>query len=831
MSFLLVIALFVCGGGDIGTISSAVAGGLQEAPQGDAAHQVATIDPDESNTSQIAVPKKPFACAKGALTCVEVSSTAKKLQTKVPLTFGQPFKAGTWNHHTSALHAKDDLGRSIPVQADDISSHRDGSARFAVISALLSDLRPGDRRVISLFAGGTRGAAQALPEAPDWNLEVIATIYSPQTVKVKFGNRSGQTAGIPFKEGETIGLSLTSQGLTEKFILSVSAAQAGGGHATLQAIASAFSILINEKSRIFVAEKPLKSYENFFVRTKDPARGAFDISFEYKGTASTTISTVAEFSKPEQWAYRPQNDLTAALKSRENKTPGSDIVRFNGPVASEFHLAAPLVNQTTGSAHPFLTARLDSRFYEQGKRSRTDVVLENNWGFKKDPRNIRYELVVKLNRKTLFHQPAFEHFHHARWHKPLWNDEPQYILRHQIQDFFDSKAVHNYDLTLVITEATLNAEQVNLEKAKKTQKYLGPMANVFIRPDFLSPGGRPENGPLPRWAVLYLLTQDERAFDSMLENSNAITGVPIHYRDEATDLPLDPIEHSSYSTHINSRKKPPTSADPTIWAPDQAHQASYTYLPYLLTGDRFYLEEMMFWASWNVLNQTVANRQGPLALITKDQIRAQAWILRSFGEVYRSLPDKHPMKQVYSKILENNLNRYFELYITQKLTSPLGAITHLGGTSTSPWQMDYFMTTMSLLAQNHDPHAQEILNWWGRFTVGRFLSDDFGFCAARAAGNYWPIAKVDGTYMTTLKEVFELAYPDDVGKECDDIQIKEGYPNSHTGYVAYARGALAAAENAGVPRAAEAYKKWKSMTPLLDAAFASNPSWAISPRN
>lgn len=832
VSWLLIITLTACrGDADFRITSSAVAGELQEAPKGSAGQQTTTVDADASPTPSIAVPKKPFICARDSLTCVEVASTADKLQSPVPLTFGMPLKAGAWKHQVSALYATDDLGRSIPVQADDISSHRDGSARFAVISALVSGLQPGERRVISLFAGGTRGIAQTLPAAPDWNLEVVATIYSPQTVKVTFGNRSGQTAGTPFKEGETIGLSLTSQGVTEKYHLTVNAAQAGGGYSTLQVIASAFATMINEKSVVFVTEKPRKSYENFYIRTKDPAKGKFGVTFEYRGTASLISSTVADFSRPEKWAYRPQNDLIAAIKSISTPITSSGVVRFNGPVASEFHLAAPLVNQTTGKAHPFLTARLDSRFYEQGKRSRTDVVLENNWAFKQSPRNIRYELVIKQNGKTLFHQPAFEHFHHARWHKPLWNDEPRYVIRHHIQDFFDSKAVHNYDLTLPITEATLNAEKVNLEESRKIQKNLGPMANLFIRPDFLSTGGRPDNGPLPRWTVLYLLTQEQRSFESMMANTNAASSVPIHFRDEASQQPINPIEYSNYSTHYNSKKVPPASSDPTIWSPDQAHQASYSYVPYLLTGDRFHLEEMMFWASWNVLSQTVANRQGALSLLEKDQIRAQAWALRSFGEVYRSLPDYHSMKQAYATILQNNLDRYFDTYITKKQASPIGAITHLAGVDTSPWQMDYFMTTMSLLAQNRDPSAQEILNWWGRFTVGRFISDDQGFCAARASGYYWKIKSADGLYFTSLKQVFDSAYPEDIGKKCSDLKIIDGYPDYHTGYVAYARGALAAAANAGVQNAAFAYKKWKSMTPLLDASFSSSPNWAIVPRH
>lgn len=829
-SGLLVTVLTACGGGGDIT-SSAVAGGLQETPQGSTGQQTATIGAGPSFTPALLVPKKTFNCAKNALTCVEIASTSDKQQSTVPLTFGLPLKAGAWKHRISDLYATDEQGQSIPVQADDISSHRDGTARFAVVSAEVRDLRAGERRVISFFAGGTRGTAQALPDAPDWNMEVIATIYSPQTAKITFGNRSGQVAGTPFIQGETIGISLTNQSVTEQYSLRVSAAQAGGGYATLQAIAEAFATQINGKSKIYVAEKPLKSYENFFIRTKDPAKGSFNVTFQYSGTAALTASTVAEFSQPEKWVYRPQDDLVKAIQSSKTSPQNSNTVRFSGPVSSEFHLAAPLVNQNTGQAHPFLTARLDSRFYEQGKRSRTDVVLENNWAFKQNPRNIRYELTVKLKGKTLFHQPAFEHFHHARWHKPVWNDEPRYVLRHHIQDFFDSKAVHNYDLTLPISESTLDAERKNLEEARKSQNTLGPMANLFIRPDFLSTGGRPDNGPLSRWTVLYLLTQDQRMLESLMANTDASSSVPIHYRDEATQLPINPIEHADVSTHINSKTKPPVSSDPTIWSPDQAHQASYSYVPYLLTGDRFYLEEMMFWASWNVLNQTVANRQGALSLLEKDQIRAQAWALRSLGEAARSLPDRHPMKHVYTTMLQNNLDRYFDTYITKRLTSPLGAITHLNGVDTSPWQMDYFMTTMSLLAQNSEPHAQEILNWWGQFSVGRFLADGQGFCAARASGYYWPIASSPGNFLTSFKEIFDLSYPADVGKKCSDLQIIEGYPDYHTGYVAYARGALAAAANAGVPEAKDAYIKWKAMTPLVDTAFATSPNWAIVPRN
>ena len=38
----------------------------------------------------------------------------------------------------------------------------------------------------------------------------------------------------------------------------------------------------------------------------------------------------------------------------------------------------------------------------------------------------------------------------------------------------------------------------------------------------------------------------------------------------------------------------------TPWTLDRAHQPSLAYIPYLMTGDLYYLEEMHFWASYDL---------------------------------------------------------------------------------------------------------------------------------------------------------------------------------------------------------------------------------------
>jgi hypothetical protein len=313
-----------------------------------------------------------------------------------------------------------------------------------------------------------------------------------------------------------------------------------------------------------------------------------------------------------------------------------------------------------------------------------------------------------------------------------------------------------------------------------------------------------------------------------MANADAAAAVPVHYRDENTGLPVNPVTHRTLSVHMNGPTVP-TSPDPTIWAPDTAHQGSFTYVPYLITGDKFYQDEMMFWASWNVISMPSGYRAFEKALVNRHQVRGQAWALRSLFEAHATLADRHPMKATYRTMLDNNLAHYRQTYVNGTTVSPLGSIQH-NATTTPPWQNDFVGTVVSLMAENREPNARELVDWLSRFNVGRFMNDANGFCAARAPGYYWNNVDASGAYLTTWAELFAANYAADVGKPCSSLTVTDGYPTSAGGYAAYARGMLGAAANAGVANGATAYAKWKAMTPGMDKALAADPTWAIRPR-
>ncbi len=794
-------------------------GGLlfQDRPAtGAATKDIPRQEPVQTRPSASKPVAAPAECAFAAITCIEIASTSNQQQAKVPVTFGQPFRIGDWKHQATGLVAKDNLGNAVALQFDQISSHVDGSARFAVLSTEVPNLKPQERRVVSIFSGKEQKKATANTSATSPSYRMDATFYHPQVTRVQFGNRNGHTPGIAFAEGEQITLTLSGPA-TERYSIALTAAQAGGSHTTLTKISDSFMRAINSHSKIYSAEI---RYENVWIRARTPEGGAFQAKVDYSGPAKTQITNEKTFKKPEVW--------TAQTSDSKEKSHAVNSLRLQGPVVSEAQQVLPFRSATTGAEHPHLVARLDSRTYQGSGAVWTDAVFENNWTFKKDPGNLQYEIAIYENGKLVHHQPPFTHYHHARWHKVFWSGTvPSIEVRHHMPYFMSSAAVWNYDLSLVVPEKVLEAEASLLEKRQQEQQALGPMKNVLMEPSFPGTGGRSEIAPVPRWTALYLVTQDPRAYASMMANADAAAAVPIHYRDEQTEQPVEPLKHPDLTVYGGGNI--PSTSDRTIWSPDTAHQGSFTYVPYLMTGNRFYLDEMMFWATWNIISFPADYRGKEKALINMQQVRGQAWVFRSLAEVDRSLADNHAMKAAFKKILKNNLSFYKNHYIDESKGSPLGFVAH-SQTEMSSWQNDFMVTVLALMAENKEPQAKELHAWFSRFSVGRFLADDEGFCAARASGYYWKTANSAGKPFTRWSEIYNENYPQDAGKPCSSLVITGGYPDSPGGYVAYARGMLGASANAGYKNAAEAYSKWKSMTPKLEQAFSIDPSWAIVPR-
>lgn len=722
------VALAACGGGgDGGDSPTSDGAGVASTPGLIGTAKAAAVapprvpqpPPGSTAPAPVITPVDPFDCDAAAITCLEVTSTGSTTQASVPLTFGQPFKAGDWRASSQGLVAKLD-GVTVPVQTDETSSHRDGSTRFAVVSAQLNNIAPGQTKILNLYTGAKAPSAPAVPASPDWNLEVETQV------------------------------------------------------------------------------------------------------FDANGNITATL------------VAKPQAQLVAQIASSAGR-------RLSGAVATEYTVVTDFKDKSTGALHPHLSARFHTRLVDGGARIRTDVVMENTRTFTAAPGNIAYSMVIKRNGVELHSQPKFTHFHHARWHKVVWSGssaEPQARVRHHMPYFLASKAVWNYDLSVRVSPTVLASKYAALNKKRIEQAALGPMANLLVTPYFGTTGGRAEIGPLPQWTAMYLISQDERARESMMAHADVAGAVPVHYRDENTGSPVDLETHPLLALRVVkhlSKPQLPTEIDgKTIYNADAAHQASFSYVPYLLTGDAFYQDEMMFWAGWNMAGLNPVYRGGSAGWLNSEQVRGQAWGLRALGEVTRSLPDGHAMKPYFQARLAGNLQWFHNAYVANPdpRRSPLGAtFDSYTGSKSAPWQGDYMAIVLAQLVENDEPLAGDVLNWISQFNIGRVTSDAQGFCAARAPGYFWYIRELNkGPFFTTWAQVMAANYASDVGKPCDTLTITQGYPLWAGGYAATIRTMLAASANVNVPGARGAFDKWKGMTPGMDKDYANDPTWAIVPR-
>lgn len=174
-----------------------------------------------------------------------------------------------------------------------------------------------------------------------------------------------------------------------------------------------------------------------------------------------------------------------------------------------------------------------------------------------------------------------------------------------------------------------------------------------------APGSRPALGLYPAWVPQYMVhkTAEQRAY-MLAMGGNVAGAISLHIDDtDGAMLSLD-----SRPGFFLSAQDPAGAGGPAgnlrgvLYAAEvgAAHTPSLAYVPYLLTGDRFYLEEMQYWANAGMLSWTWL-RNGAAGLVTSQQIRAMAWEMRDLADTAAYSPDDDPRKEYFAQKLANNI--------------------------------------------------------------------------------------------------------------------------------------------------------------------------------
>jgi hypothetical protein len=531
---------------------------------------------------------------------------------------------------------------------------------------------------------------------------------------------------------------------------------------------------------------------------------------------------------------------------------------LSGPVAKEWHVTTPLQSADKKN-HPHLTAHFYIRAYSGSPWVRTSVIIENNWTFVDAPQNFTYDLTIATDTQTVYQQDALTHFNHARLRKVFWQNmnstdilvrQPIHI-QHDIQYLMATKAIPNFEHVLI----------GNIPESERNQTY-----NSWLSHNAPMSAGLINNWsygyemwPVLKWTGQYLLSMDARLKDVMIGNAELSGSFPLHYRDTNTLLPVSIDDYPHCTTHwkdtthpetglSEAPKKCPDGADcDTPHLIDPGRKPAYTFIPYMLTGDYYFLEELHFWANYCFLNETLSNRNDSKGIV-KGDLGNMAFSIRTIGQAAYITPEDHPLKPYFTNKLLNNINAYHQTYL-EDAYNPSGSATLNNGKSIVH-KDDYFTWSLGYLLDLDFTAVYPLLSWKTAFPVLRLTSGN-DFCWIFASNPFLQVAdSKTGSAYDTMKDVYDQSklsgFLDDGGFECNSQEMADDLKaNGKINYgiigemigkpwassqPAMIQPALAVAVDAGTSNANDAWNQYTSRSVIPDYAGSGTPNYDIFPR-
>lgn len=530
---------------------------------------------------------------------------------------------------------------------------------------------------------------------------------------------------------------------------------------------------------------------------------------------------------------------------------------FSGPYASDFIFNVPFVS-AGGTKHPTLTAQFSVRHYSNGA-VRVDYVIEHCQAYTSTA-DIIYDARLTGNGTTLYTRTGLLHAPTARWKRSFWyGAAPGLHIKHDTAYLIGSKQVPNYDQRVKMSETTLAGYATQLSTTK-----FDPMEFGVWNPYMTTTGGRAEIGLMPDTYSATILSMDKRAKAIMLASADVAGTWRGNRRDDSTGpgagLPLSVI-HFPYATiagNIGDANNPKTGKNEHLPALttaakgnfDVSHQPAAFYLPYLLTGDFYYLEGMHFWGTYNLYNQNPAYRQYEKGLISPEQLRGQGWSLRTIAECAAITPEDHPMKSSWQYWFGTNMDYYIARYL-DKTDNVLGIITNgysisygtngQPSTGTAPWMDDFFTQSLGhAIELLGDEKAKRLMLWKAKFQIGRL--NDPAVCIQDACIYALGVRPTSSSpFFTTLAQCFDFTLSAEMkaaacnsperlalqGSKCLPGDIS-GYPAATAGYPSNYQPALAMAVDSGYAGGDTAWAKFMARPTKPD--YGTAPQFAVVPR-
>ncbi len=376
---------------------------------------------------------------------------------------------------------------------------------------------------------------------------------------------------------------------------------------------------------------------------------------------------------------------------------------LSGPNVYEGRSTIAPVSETDGT-HPFLRVNFDTRAYSDGK-GRVDVSVENVLD-QTGATTVTYDVAIDVNGTTVWSKAAVEHYYLTRWRKVFEvGATPFGSITPDITPFYQARALPPY-LSLVtdVVDSVLAADGT-------PRPTFDTLKQGALNNPMWDHSGRPELAPYPDWTARYLVHKHPSQREYVLANGDLSGSWPFHIREPEGSLtsgvgpdrfisldqrptvwlderantdpivrPEDRVKGGPMQMHEYGSGVPATGQSPL--GPDIAHQPSLAYVPYLLTGDRYYAEEMGFIANYSLIHtydgdggrsDTCATcpKIGRNGVLENNEVRGYGWGLRNLVDAAAYSPNVETRAYFSQKVL-NNLS-WLDDYANSKdpITNPL----------------------------------------------------------------------------------------------------------------------------------------------------------------
>ncbi|MBI5331197.1 MAG: hypothetical protein HZB71_11365 [Betaproteobacteria bacterium] len=409
---------------------------------------------------------------------------------------------------------------------------------------------------------------------------------------------------------------------------------------------------------------------------------------------------------------------------------------LRGPLATQFRVEVPLQD---GPSDPTATLRLtaDITQYADGASSvdmqfnndRVSVLAKSGATNPAPPLPpLEYRAEIRFGPDSVRHEVRQDHY--TNWHAVLHSDDkPPLHVQQDVTRLRQAGVILPYDLT---TGVHLSLLQDYEKRILNAPGFGQPLAANGVTMAMPNTGGRPDIGFTTQYNTVWLLTQDVRAARVALAQSDASGAIPWNYR-LGNGHWLTPGDHPE--AWVDPRGGPQgytggiaRLADTRKWIPDNAHQPDLSFIPYLLTGNRWNHDRMVAQAAFGLSNDWTGYRcktpKCNTVLNGRDQVRAQAWNLRGILQAALFARTGSFEQTFFAATLADNWRYAATQWPALRASQGEAwgwAPGAYGGNAQAPWQQDFLTGVAAMAARMGDEGARAFLRGQRNWLTGRFL--------------------------------------------------------------------------------------------------------------